>query len=68
MYSHAIKEEKMETMSKTKVMMVTRNGSWMPATLKKYYGRISSILKDSRVGWGMLTVEYAKTMGAPAVH
>lgn len=37
MYSHAMSEEKIDTIKSTKVMIVTRNGSAMPATLKKYY-------------------------------
>lgn len=36
MYSQAINEQKIDTMSRTKVMIVTMNGSAMPATLKKY--------------------------------
>ena len=36
MYSHAISDEKIDTMSRTNVMIVTMKGSLMPAVLKKY--------------------------------
>lgn len=87
MYSHKIKDEKIATMSKTKLfhvqqnsfkrvwtdgrtytIMVTRKGSWMPAVLKKYYSRVSFNNTEPRSDYKELTVEYPKTMGAPAVH
>jgi hypothetical protein len=48
--------------------MVTMKGSLSPAVLKKYY--VLGQLPRQQNLWEVkrLTVEYPKTMGAPAVH
>jgi hypothetical protein len=52
----------------THVIMVTMNGSLMPAVLKKYYGRVSFDTTKHSDDHEELTVEYPKTTGAPAAH